>query len=78
MVPLSLGALCLARLPGRKEILVVATDYETYAIMDVVLHQGLKNHRVLKLYSKPAVTRQGCVSAAPSVPGPGLTMGLQL
>ncbi|XP_014385152.1 PREDICTED: epididymal-specific lipocalin-8 [Myotis brandtii] len=35
---------------GDKEISVVSTDYETYAILDVQLHRGAASIRVLKLY----------------------------
>ncbi|KAK1333920.1 hypothetical protein QTO34_004918 [Cnephaeus nilssonii] len=37
---------------GDKEISVVSTDYETYAIMDVQLHRGAASIGVLKLYSR--------------------------
>ncbi|XP_070286068.1 epididymal-specific lipocalin-5-like [Myotis yumanensis] len=39
-------------LRGDKEISVVSTDYETYAILDVQLHRGAASIRVLKLYSR--------------------------
>ncbi|XP_054582764.1 epididymal-specific lipocalin-5-like isoform X2 [Eptesicus fuscus] len=39
-------------LRGDKEISVVSTDYETYAIMDVQLHRGAASIGVLKLYSR--------------------------
>ncbi|XP_007459074.1 PREDICTED: epididymal-specific lipocalin-8 [Lipotes vexillifer] len=38
--------------PGGKEVAVVATDYETYGIMNTVFHKGGKAHSVLKLYSR--------------------------
>ncbi|XP_052505805.1 epididymal-specific lipocalin-5-like [Budorcas taxicolor] len=37
---------------GGKEVIVVATDYKTYAVMSIVLHGGEKPSRVLKLYSR--------------------------
>uniref|UniRef100_A0A8C6C9C3 Lipocalin/cytosolic fatty-acid binding domain-containing protein n=1 Tax=Monodon monoceros TaxID=40151 RepID=A0A8C6C9C3_MONMO len=35
-----------------KEVTVVASDYETYSIMNTVFHKGGKAHSVLKLYSR--------------------------
>ncbi|XP_061010165.1 lipocalin-15 [Dama dama] len=37
---------------GGKEVIVVATDYKTYAIMNIVLHRGGKPSSVLKLYTR--------------------------
>uniref|UniRef100_A0A8C6E526 Lipocalin/cytosolic fatty-acid binding domain-containing protein n=1 Tax=Moschus moschiferus TaxID=68415 RepID=A0A8C6E526_MOSMO len=37
---------------GGKEVIVVATDYNSYAIMNIVLHRGGKPSSVLKLYSR--------------------------
>uniref|UniRef100_A0A8C9DXB7 Lipocalin/cytosolic fatty-acid binding domain-containing protein n=1 Tax=Phocoena sinus TaxID=42100 RepID=A0A8C9DXB7_PHOSS len=36
---------------GGKEVTVVASDYETYSIMNAVFHKRGKAHSVLKLYS---------------------------
>lgn len=58
--PLSLEP-CLACLPGDKEVSVVAIDYDSFAIMEVILHQGASSLRVLKLYSKPRRGPQGAV-----------------
>ncbi|XP_006160994.1 epididymal-specific lipocalin-5-like, partial [Tupaia chinensis] len=41
-----------ARLTGDKEVQVVATDYEAYAILDLSSHRGGVAWRVLKLYSR--------------------------
>ncbi|XP_069435681.1 epididymal-specific lipocalin-5-like [Ovis canadensis] len=35
---------------GGKEVIVVATDYKTYAVISIVPHGGEKPSRVLKLY----------------------------
>nr|KAF6485184.1 lipocalin 8 [Rousettus aegyptiacus] len=37
---------------GSREVSVVATDYKTYAVMDIVRHTGAASHRDLKLYSR--------------------------
>ncbi|KAG5210947.1 hypothetical protein JEQ12_013376 [Ovis aries] len=37
---------------GGKEVIVVATDYKTYAVISIVPHGGEKPSRVLKLYSR--------------------------
>ncbi|XP_061290176.1 epididymal-specific lipocalin-5-like isoform X1 [Bos javanicus] len=37
---------------GGKEVIVVATDYKTYAIMNIILNRGGKPSSVLKLYSR--------------------------
>lgn len=47
------GALGWLRPPGSREVSVVATDYKTYAVMDIVRHTGAASHRDLKLYSEP-------------------------
>ncbi|XP_047625611.1 epididymal-specific lipocalin-5-like isoform X3 [Phacochoerus africanus] len=39
--------------PGNKDVTVVATDYRTYAIVNVAFQKGRTAHRVLKLYSEP-------------------------
>lgn len=49
----SLGVLCWLRLPGNKDVTVVATDYRTYAIVNVAFQKGRTAHSVLKLYSEP-------------------------
>ncbi|XP_053771273.1 epididymal-specific lipocalin-5 [Desmodus rotundus] len=46
------GKFKLPKKSEEKEVLVVDTDYKTYAIMDVVQHRGGRSHRVLKLYSR--------------------------
>ncbi|XP_047625615.1 epididymal-specific lipocalin-5-like isoform X6 [Phacochoerus africanus] len=38
--------------PGNKDVTVVATDYRTYAIVNVAFQKGRTAHRVLKLYSR--------------------------
>lgn len=50
---------------GGKEVIVVATDYKTYAIMNIVLHRGGKPSSVLKLYSEPGASRSSPASARP-------------
>ncbi|KAJ1078273.1 hypothetical protein K5549_016844, partial [Capra hircus] len=42
---------------GGKEVIVVATDYKTYAVISIVPHGGEKPSRVLKLYSERAASR---------------------
>uniref|UniRef100_A0A8D1IU83 Lipocalin/cytosolic fatty-acid binding domain-containing protein n=2 Tax=Sus scrofa TaxID=9823 RepID=A0A8D1IU83_PIG len=39
--------------PGNKDVTVVATDYRTYAIVNVAFQKGRTAHSVLKLYSEP-------------------------
>uniref|UniRef100_A0A8D0ZUE0 Lipocalin/cytosolic fatty-acid binding domain-containing protein n=1 Tax=Sus scrofa TaxID=9823 RepID=A0A8D0ZUE0_PIG len=38
--------------PGNKDVTVVATDYRTYAIVNVAFQKGRTAHSVLKLYSR--------------------------
>lgn len=71
--------LCLACLPGDKEVSVVAIDYDSFAIMDVILHQEASSPRVLKLYSKPRQGPEGgrcsiCALAQPHCGDPGSDM----
>nr|XP_035929122.1 epididymal-specific lipocalin-5-like [Halichoerus grypus] len=46
------GKFKIPKKAGTKEVLVLATDYKTYAIMDIVFHNEGAAHRVLKLYSR--------------------------
>uniref|UniRef100_A0A452QBB9 Lipocalin/cytosolic fatty-acid binding domain-containing protein n=1 Tax=Ursus americanus TaxID=9643 RepID=A0A452QBB9_URSAM len=63
-----------------KEVLVLATDYETYAIMDVVSPSEGAARRVLKLYSKPRPGLDGERGSAelPVPPAPAPCGGSQL
>ena len=72
--------LCCICLPGTKEVLVLATDYETYAIMDVVSPSEGAARRVLKLYSKPRPGLDGERGSAelPVPPAPAPCGGSQL
>ena len=51
---------------GGKEVIVVATDYKTYAIMNIILNRGGKPSSVLKLYSEPMASRSSLGEPGPS------------
>ncbi|XP_008592399.1 PREDICTED: epididymal-specific lipocalin-5-like [Galeopterus variegatus] len=46
------GKFKVLKTAGNKEVLVVATDYQTHTIMDISFHKDGEAHRVLKLYSR--------------------------
>lgn len=58
---------------------MVATDYKTYAVMDIVRHTGAASHRDLKLYSEPGGGWRGggrrVGATARPVPQPALPLG---
>lgn len=45
---------------------MVATDYKTYAIMNIILNRGGKPSSVLKLYSEPTASRSSLGEPGPS------------
>lgn len=52
------GVYNFAPFPGNKEVVVVATDYKTYAIMDITSVADAVS-RAMKLYSKPSLASSG-------------------
>uniref|UniRef100_G3UD48 Lipocalin/cytosolic fatty-acid binding domain-containing protein n=1 Tax=Loxodonta africana TaxID=9785 RepID=G3UD48_LOXAF len=46
------GTYMVSRDSVSKEVRVLFTDYETYAVMSVTLHKGDKTQKVMKLYSR--------------------------
>nr|XP_012639860.1 epididymal-specific lipocalin-5-like [Microcebus murinus] len=46
------GRFVIPRLSGDKEVLVMDTDYRTFAIMDVSSIEDVTPHRILKLYTR--------------------------
>uniref|UniRef100_M3YIF5 Lipocalin/cytosolic fatty-acid binding domain-containing protein n=1 Tax=Mustela putorius furo TaxID=9669 RepID=M3YIF5_MUSPF len=46
------GKFKIPKKTGAKDVVVLATDYKTYAIMDVTFHKEGAAQRVLKLYSR--------------------------
>ena len=62
---------------GGKEVIVVATDYKTYAIMNIILNRGGKPSSVLKLYSEPTASRSSLGQPSPSGRGQEKPRGAQ-